>query len=679
MALRPAVPAPRKFPAKQLRGPLRRHRDPGEDRPVQQGDDLTVIKIVRECKKEAHQARISRLRKSKLNMDAYMGYQDFGDKIEGQSTETLPKLAVAAEQLSAFVKRALTQFGKWFEFELGARIKGKIPLKESDVETIVEHFLKKLPDGRNKTTSIAVRLGDAIKIGALESLMIFKVYGTVKNEKAFHVEIGTSFELKEQEDGTFEVPEGLPMGGIRPELVVSEREKWCLHVDLIKTEDFYPDPTGAGMYEIHEVERDLAYVQELADQGVYDKAAVNALKVSVQRKEEERRRPGYMGQDRSDPPGFRKKVVLTEYWGDLLGTDGRIAKKNITCTVANDQFLIRKPVDNPFWHSTSPFVVCPLIRVPWSVWHKAIYDIASSLNRTINEVFNLILDGGLAAVWGIKQLRAGFLEKPEQISGGIPQGKTLIVSDDMPVNVKVLEEVSTGKIPPEAGVLLQLLDREFFSAAMSNELQAGLFPGRKVLATEVNQVEQGQAMTMDSIAGDMERECIEKILEKCWLLILQNMSILDEAEIESKIGKRATMWLMETPPEERFAALAMNGSFTVSGLTSVLSKARDFQKLAALMQMCMTNPILLQAFIKRFSGEKMLTSAMKMLNLNPRDLEKSEEELAQAPQELQNAIAMGAGQGQGQSSGMSAENTGEASLPAEINQAGNPLTGLSAS
>lgn len=656
-------------------------RSPGNDRPVKAGDDLSIISVVMDCKKEAETARRGRLRRNRINMDAYMGMQDFGYKIEGQSMQFLPKVAIAAEQMSAFVKRALTQFGKWFEFKHGRRVKGLIPLREEHVEAIVNHFLGCLPEGSTSasSTSIAVRLGDAIKVGALESLMIFKVYGVVHNERAFHVEMGASFELVDNGDGTFEVPEGLPLGGIEPELVTSERERWRLHVDLIKPEDYYPDPSGAGLYEIHECERDLSYLQDLADKGVYDKAAVNALKQSVERNEEDRRHPGHIGQDRSDPPGFRKKVVLTEYWGDLLGRDGRIVKRNIVTTVANDKFLIRKPEDNPYWHGTRPFVACPLIRVPFSVWHKAMYDIAADLNFTINEVFNLILDGGLASVWGIKQLRAGFLEKPEQVSGGIAQGKTLIVKDDMPVNVKVLEEVSTGKIPPEAGALLQLLDREFQSAALSNELRAGFFPGRQVLATEITEIQQSQAVTMDSIAGDMERECITPVLEKAWLLILQNMSILDEPEIENLIGKRATMWLMETSPEERFAALAMNGSFKVSGLSAVLSKARDFQKLAALLQLCMSNPVLLQAFIKRFSGDKMIVAAMKMLNLNPTDLEKSDEELMGAGLELQIALAMGAGGGQRQSAGMSAENTGDASLPAEINQAGNPLTGLSAS
>ncbi|MCI0526267.1 MAG: hypothetical protein L0Y56_02265, partial [Nitrospira sp.] len=67
----------------------------------------------------------------------------------------------------------------------------------------------------------------------------------------------------------------------------------------------------------------------------------------------------------------------------------------------------------------------------------------------------------------------------------------------------------------------------------------------------------------------------------------------------------------------------------------------------------------------------------KMLNLNPAELEKDEDELMQVGAEMQMALALGGGRGQG--GGQNAQTTGEQQLPAEINQTGNPLTGLSAS
>ncbi|MCI0526193.1 MAG: hypothetical protein L0Y56_01885 [Nitrospira sp.] len=633
-------------------------RRAGEDVPVQQGDDLSILQIVNACEKEAHSARRSRLARNRQNMDTYMGIQDFSHKIDGQSSEFLPKVSISVEQLAAFGKRALTQFGRWFQFKFGRHLRGRIPLKEEEVETILLHYLDNLPTGDGKSTKFATRLGDALKVGALESLMVFKVYGQSHKERAFHVEV----EMKDEE--------------LKPELKIADRDRWRLHIDLVKPEDYLPDPTGQGMYEIHKLEVDLHHVIELAEKGVYDKQAVAMLKISSRRKEEERRKARMLGQDESEEPQFRIKVVLKEFWGTLVNSEGKVVKKNIVCTVANDQFLIRKPEDNPNWHGHSPFVAIPLIRVPWSVWHKALYDPAADLNIALNEIFNLILDGGLASVWGTRQLRAEHLENPGSVSGGIPQGKTLVVKDSLPPNVKVLETVTEGKVPQDALAVMNMVNQEFTMASLSSELRQGQFPSRRVLATEIAEISASQGTTLDSIAGDIETG-IAQILSMSWLSILQDMDIIEEELLQTKLSTRSSLWLAQLEPVQRFALLAMHGSFVVSGLSAIMSKARDFQKLAALLNLASQSPILLQAFIKRYSGDKWLTTATKMLNLNPAELEKDEDELLQVGAEMQMALALGGGRGQG--GGQNAQTTGEQQLPAEINQTGNPLTGLSAS
>src|SRR4029453_9024527 len=98
-----------------------------------------------------------------------------------------------------------------------------------------------------------------------------------------------------------------------------------------------------------------------------------------------------------------------------LDERGRCVKKNCVAAVANDRYLIRPPEDNPFWHGKSPFVPVPLMRVPGSVWHKAVFDHAVQLNTALNELFSMMLDGGMASIWGTRQLRAGMLENPTQV------------------------------------------------------------------------------------------------------------------------------------------------------------------------------------------------------------------------------------------------------------------------
>ena len=68
---------------------------------------------------------------------------------------------------------------------------------------------------------------------------------------------------------------------------------------------------------------------------------------------------------------------------------------------------------------------------------------------------------------------------------------------------------------------------------------------------------------------------------------------------------------------------------------------------------------------------------MKSLSINPMQMEKDASELAKYEQDVAELNQFMGMTGQGNAgNNASAEATGEAGLPAEINQAGNPLSGV---
>ena len=103
-----------------------------------------------------------------------------------------------------------------------------------------------------------------------------------------------------------------------------------------------------------------------------------------------------------------------------------------------------------------------------------------------------MLDGGIAAVWGIKQLRIEDLEDPSQIEDGIKQGMTLAVKQTLPHNAKVLETVSEGEVPKESMAVFEYLNKEFTSAAMTNELKLGALPPKQVRLLSALESSQSQ-------------------------------------------------------------------------------------------------------------------------------------------------------------------------------------------
>ena len=642
------------------------------DEPVWEHDpeSLSVVQEILRCRIEAWDAKQSRLRKNARNMDAYLGKQDWSYKQDGQSTEFIPKTSVSVEMMGNFIKRGLVKFGAYYsietDYELSKMVSG------AQLRAILDNFLNDLWDGNNKSNTFPLLISDGIKLGLINSLIILKVHGGMCPTRTYGFVRGE--------------------GADEDTLQMEEENTWKLRIDLVKPEDYFPDPTGAGLYEIHSVEKDLHEVMEAAEEGIYDKEVVNQLvNQDYRRPEDEERSEADKNQNEFTFSSFRKRVVLDEFWGTLLKSDGTVAHRNCVATVANKRFLIRKPEENPFWHQESPFVAEPIVRIPWSVWGKALFDDAVSLNLAQNELFNLILDGGMAAVWGTRQIRLEDLEDPGQVAGGLKQGMTLAVKQTLPHTAKVVELCATGDVPQDAMQIYEALDREYNAAVYTNELKLGSLPSKQVRATEVVESSNSQAITLDGLTADIERKVIDRVLYLSWMNVLQNADGFNDKMLTSVTNKAVANMIMRASPEERFALFGGRTQFRTFGLSATMAKALDFQKFMSMMQAVQLSPMLFQAFMAKFSPDRALTTIMTKLNINPDDLLMTPEEQETAAQRMQDTLAIGQvmqGPKQGGSEGNGAASApgapapggaplgGGSSVPAQINQSMNPATGL---
>lgn len=642
--------------------PIASGQGPSPDDDQMIGGDLSVIQAINQYRIESEDARRDRISKNDENWDLYLGRQDFSYKQDGQSREVLPKVAISAEQTAAMIKRGMVQFGPYYSVKLDPMLE---PIVEGrQIASILDCFLNDLwTPNKGDTGNFPTVISDAVKQALFKSLVVLKVHGAYKKHRDFTFERGKA--LLSEED----------------------TERWHLRIDLVRVEDYYPDPTGDGLYEIHRVEKDLHEVLELAEEGIYDKEMCQRLVgTSNERHDDEELSDEDRAQVEATHPGFRRRVVLDEFWGTLLNRDGTVAHRNVIATVANERFLIRPPEPNPFWHQESPFIAEPLIRVPFSVWHKAIYDHATDLNIALNELFNLMVDGGMATVHGVKQIRIEDLEDPGQVEGGIKPGVTLAVKQTLPHNAKVLETVSEGEVPQDAMAMFEVINREFQTAAMTNELKVGALPPRQVLATEIMESSQSQNMMLDGMVGDLENNVMSAALRKAWLNVLQNADVIPESAFASATDRRVAMILMRSSPEERYALFANKAQFRVNGLTATLTKALDFQKIMALLQAVGTNPAMLQVFLQDYSAQKLLAQLIRTLGLNPDDLRKTFEERMAAQQQQQLSQVSAANQmlgggpqnAEGQPGGGGAAGPGAGGSPeiAGIQQMANPTTGM---
>lgn len=558
-------------------------------------------------KNEADIARRKRMEVNRRNINMYHLRQDYSHKSQGQSKEFLARQQVATDQLVSFLTQGLIDLGLWFSIKDEKGVEEPPILTNSEIEKIVKRQLEK--------TDFYYKINDVLKVGALQSLMIIKLGGLMSEKAQFVAEIVPGVDRRELKRVTHPV--------------------WDLALDLVRPQDYYPDPTGRGLYELQRIQMDKHELLDLAraKPDLYDIRAIESLNNNadeMQKSEKSRE----TDQNQAFESG-RNIVEVFEGYGTILEPgSGKVMHKDVSWVVS-DKFVIRKPQGNQWWHQKSPFIVAPIARVPFSVWHRALMDAPSVLNEALNEVYNLLLDGGMMAAFGIRQIRTDYLEDPEQVSNGIAPGITLRANSSMPPGDKVMEPVQVTNMGKEAFEAFSITDREFQQSALTNDIRLGSLPERNVKATEIVASNQSLSGMFKGIAKGIEERFLSPMIERCWSNIAQNIDRIDFDELVSLFGKQRALEIRQLPIEEVYAQTAQGKKYKVFGLSGVINKINDFRKITSLLQTLGGVPELFAEFKKKYSFPKLMAEVIKSLDIDEDKFLADEQEIAEAQQEKQ--------------------------------------------
>ena len=551
------------------------------------------------CRREAEEAKRDRMSRNQENFDSFHLKHDFSHKLEGQSTEVLSKQSMAVEQIKSFFQQALADIGDWWsaECKYAADEVGMV-VKPHEITVLTNYMLEK--------ATYFSHVGNSIQMALLGAVAVSKTYGVLKPKPRFVArKKGRGKSLKRW-------------------LEKIEDKTWEMKFDIVRQENYYPDPSGKGLYEIEDMWVDYHEVLRMSEgpDAIYDAELVKALpRAGTDKAEQENRKSRETGQN-TTTEGHRPKVKLTEYWGTILdSTSGEVLFENIVATVANDTYLIRPPEPNPLWHQKSPYTVSPLLEVANSVWHKALMDAPTCNNRALTELYNLLVDAAMQQVHALKQLRKGALDNPAQVANGIKPGMTLNVSEHLPVGGKALDELTAVKIPPEALNIFNIMSQEFNASSLTNDLRSGVLPFRQVKATEVVEASQTITSVFQGMAKNYEARQSVKELELAWQTTAQNWDRISKEEFVALFGAQRGAELSQLSPEDVFAATVNGVKFRVFGISLTLSKAQDFRKLTTMLQTIGTAPALMEEYLKKYDLGKLLGEIMTALDIDKYKLE----------------------------------------------------------
>jgi hypothetical protein len=555
-------------------------------------ESQAILDTVSNYKRESDLARGERIRQNQKNYEMYHLKQDYSHKVKGQSREFLPRQSMAVEQIAQFLHQGLADLGEFFSADPRSGVKNSLFTKDE---------ARKLLAWQLEKAGFYNFIGDAIKSGLLGSLMIAKYHKEACYAPKFFTRVNPYTENER--------------------LYRSKKEHVQLKIDLVRQRDYFPDPTAEGLYKMQRIEKDLWYVLNLAKKNpeTFDPEAIEMLKNSLTGTESDGENMHKAKETGQSPQQntFRKRVELMECWGTLLDSHtGEVIHERAVTLVAQDKYVIMPPTPYPYWTNEDPFVAAPLIRVPHSVWHRALMDAPTALNQTQNEIFNLIIDGGIQAVFGIKQVREHWLEDPGQIADGVFPGISLSVNQSCPPGQKVIERVDTGNMSQEGTNAFELAGREFNQSALTNDLRLGGMPSRAVKATEVVEASQSITSVFTGVGKSVESEFIEPGMYKAWGITMQDFNNLDPEELKAILGAKRAKELLAIPAKQRFAKTVNGHQFRVFGITQTLNKIKDFRKLTALLQTVFGNPFLQESFIQKYDPTKFLKKIMEGLDID---------------------------------------------------------------
>jgi hypothetical protein len=569
--------------------------------------DEYAIRYVLALRSESEMAKKNRM---DLNRDNYAMYQlqhDFSHKMKGQSKEVLSKTRNATESSKAFFQQALADLGDWYRVTArdGSDGKGML-VKPEEMQKLMNYML-----GRANYFS---HVGNSTQSGLLGSLAISRVYGAMIPKPKFTAK-------KEGKGSRYKV-----------NVMVSDDETWELRFKDIRQEDYYPDSTGDNLFEIDECLMDLHTLKKITkDDPDYDKTAINGLRPWANSDLGEEDRARETGQNVSHAQ-MRPRVKVTNFYGTIVDQEtGDILCENCVLTIANDDTVIRMAVSNPMWHQKNDIVAAALIEVTQSVWGIAMMDAGTKHNHSLIELFNLMLDSAMKAVWGVNQIRTDVLTDPTQITDGIRWGTNLQVNAALPVGGKVMEPVLTGEIPPEVITMFNLLSQETLTSMKTNDLRMGAQSMRAVKATEVVAAENSITSEFQGIAKNFEEKKIQPELElACWT-ICQNWDLIDSEVFVSLFDRDRGEALAALKPQEVFVNTVNGLKFEVFGISLTLRRQADFRKWTTLLQTVGASPVLTEAFLQEgYTFGKLLGEIMTAIDINKSKIKGSEAALPPA-------------------------------------------------
>jgi hypothetical protein len=548
-------------------------------------DKAEIVSILGGYRDEAKQNRLGGLNprdmKWEENCNMYWGRYDHSKKADWQARENMPEVPAFVDRFAAALKEALVGSPSGFY----------TVTDPADADGDMCQAIKKINDvwlsicGRNQTGAL---LGfpsvfeEQTKLGAMMGMC--SVVTWKGDAREGRVAIDTVDPRQVWLDTTYR-------NLYRVRRIPIDRSQ-LLGMSKLK------DGKGKPLYDLDELDRMTAF---MAADYQYQKGLLTGSQEIVN--------------------STRQEVQLDEYIATVVTGDGRVLADNALMVVANEQFLIRGPERNPFWHGKDWLTFAPLVETPLSVYGRTYMEDFGSVAKTFNELTNLILDATRVAALNAYAVVPGMLRNPKQIANGITPNMVLHLHEGYDARA-FAQKLELGQVPAEVIQIWQALKSELREAADINEVGLGQFaPKGRTSATEVGLAQESSSALIRSVAQTVEGRWLDPTLDLVWKTGLQHCK-KDDPWMIAAVGQDmwSALWSRRKELIERPI------TFQARGISMLMQKSRMLKTLLTLLQIVADNDLLMQEFLKVADLGKLVKLLFQLSDVDLRSLQLTERE-----------------------------------------------------
>jgi len=529
--------------------------------------EVDYVDFLSSVRKTENDTRKPHEREWNENWSVFNKEYDFSKKEKWQAKQPDPKLNNAIHALTFLIKRAVIQAGTDF-FEIEPMDKTAYREAQApDIKKIIYYNLMKDESGFLNS------FVDSLQSSFLTALFIFKMYPTVNEDK----------------------------------------RGYTIKVDPVSPYHLWVDSTGRNRYLIHRSKLDLDILRAAGPESGYDMSVIEDIQGTFADATADYREKKQRNETVVSLPAFRAETTIDEFWGDVWNEDGRIVKKNCTFAVANEKFLLRKPIDNPMPDKDFPFVIGAPLRKAFSNYHQPMASNAASFNRSMTDLLNIGVDGNFFKSIPSFEVDVDQIVDPQEVKSGIFPGKAFKRYGNQSTSASpLIRQILMQGSPADTIGLYKLFDSLSDNSMGTTEfVMGGERLGARPTATEVSRKTEQSTSYLMMLAEGLEEQIIGPFLSKYWANLCKYSP--DPKSFYNILPEKEAVFVVLNGLEKVYGS---RWTFKAKGMSAVLGRTQELMKLKNFFEMLKAFPQVGQ----RIDIDELLTRVIINFGWSPKDI-----------------------------------------------------------